>query len=616
MTTFISLFPNPSLHMFEVIKRDGMGHLGSWTLGDRAITTPNILFVSTRRFEALDEADVLLTNEPLQSEKPFILDSGSFFSHQEFQGDNVILPELIKPLGLEDIFDVKEAEPNDKNEVRRRNITIVNPSDDFEALKDTEAELFVVANAPHLIRKPRLFVRTIMKLRKSIGWGKMIYTPAIAEPQRLSFLAYCGIDILDSVSAILNARWKNFFTNSGKHHVENFGDTQDVPCHCRACEERGENWLIEHNYLSLLAELKMVKASIRRGMLRQHIESRIHSEAWMVSALRILDFDYYHVQEEHFPVRGGKLFANTRESLSRPDVRRFRERVLERYEKPSSAGILLLLPCSAKKPYSSSKSHRFFDEVIRNTGNPHAVHKLILTSPLGLVPGEMELFYPAQQYDIPVTGHWDGNEREMILGMSRSYLDKNKYDTIIDHSGIDFLGSDIDSETTWKKRPTSRESIKSLAGILAEKAGDCDKVSGRKRFLEDMANRAVFQFGEVGRKLLDGSEIKGRYPNLKIITDGKQIGMLTGERGMISLTLHGGEVLAREGVYTVEIDDFVPKGNIFAVGVLDASKDIRIGDDVAVVHKGELRAVGTAVMSPEEMMESKRGEAVRVRHKK
>ncbi len=57
-----------------------------------------------------------------------------------------------------------------------------------------------------------------------------------------------------------------------------------------------------------------------------------------------------------------------------------------------------------------------------------------------------------------------------------------------------------------------------------------------------------------------------------------------------------------------------PKGNIFAVGVKDADENIRIGDDVVVLRDKELVGVGVAVMSPEEMIESDRGEAVRIRH--
>ncbi len=127
-----------------------------------------------------------------------------------------------------------------------------------------------------------------------------------------------------------------------------------------------------------------------------------------------------------------------------------------------------------------------------------------------------------------------------------------------------------------------------------------------------------------------------------------QLGMLLGERGMISLTKEGGQALlgAAGGAYCVEIEDFAPKANIFAVGVVGAGEQIRIGDEVVVAHRKEVgsrkwevgsgksevttelptsdikpptyewdvRAVGVAQMSGREMNEAERGMAVKVRH--
>jgi hypothetical protein len=40
--------------------------------------------------------------------------------------------------------------------------------------------------------------------------------------------------------------------------------------------------------------------------------------------------------------------------------------------------------------------------------------ELIITSPLGVVPGSLSCSYPSAQYDIPVTGHWDLEEQAMV----------------------------------------------------------------------------------------------------------------------------------------------------------------------------------------------------------
>jgi archaeosine synthase len=92
--------------------------------------------------------------------------------------------------------------------------------------------------------------------------------------------------------------------------------------------------------------------------------------------------------------------------------------------------------------------------------------------------------------------------------------------------------------------------------------------------------------------------------------------MLVKERGLLSLTLEGAQRMAQSPMYWVEIDDFMPHGSIFATGVCDADLSIRIGDEVIVCHQGEVRAVGVAVMNAPEMIQSIRGEAVKIRHYK
>jgi archaeosine synthase len=70
-----------------------------------------------------------------------------------------------------------------------------------------------------------------------------------------------------------------------------------------------------------------------------------------------------------------------------------------------------------------------------STPNINLVHWVVVTSPLGLVPKELELFYPAQNYDIPVTGDWSGDEREMLRTVFEDYLGRNKYEDVIAHLG-------------------------------------------------------------------------------------------------------------------------------------------------------------------------------------
>src|SRR5438552_18815115 len=117
-----------------------------------------------------------------------------------------------------------------------------------------------------------------------------------------------------------------------------------------------------------------------------------------------------------------------------------------------------------------------------------------------------------------------------------------------------------------------------------------------------MSNIARFQFGDAGLRLAKGATFRGRFPDVRVIRDGRQVAMHTG-RGMLSLTLEGGAILSDADANWVEIEDCIPKGNIFAVGVADAAPEIRAGDEVVVRHRREVRAVGTGRLNHGEVID-------------
>ena len=197
------------------------------------------------------------------------------------------------------------------------------------------------------------------------------------------------------------------------------------------------------------------------------------------------------------------------------------------------------------------------------------------------------------------------------------------YDKVICHLGEDYelVEGLAEMECTVVGDPTSPKSLENLDKALRVAAKGMETVD----YLVDRNNLArgllEFQFGrDIAYLLMDGDTYAiGKFPYWKFIreVDGKkiQMGMMTPERGMVSLTLEGAEVLAKAGYATVEIMDFELKGNLFAVGVVRADPRIRIGDEAVIVCNGEVRGVGVAEMCGREMTDLKRGIAVKVRHK-
>jgi archaeosine synthase len=308
------------------------------------------------------------------------------------------------------------------------------------------------------------------------------------------------------------------------------------------------------------------------------------------------------------------------------------------------------VPCSATKPYSDSQSHRQFHDAIQWRG-----HTVSMTSPIGVVPQELETTYPAQHYDSVVTGDWSEDEIGFVAEVLRRYLERNDYSRVIAHVPADGYREicervesdpavDVAFEYTCVDHPTTDESLGELNAALE------GEPAYSKREREHNTVRAIADYllgdgagddlfgglGAAGREAGDGDEADryggetdvsttGRYPKLQVWGDdpdagregepGEQLATMVPQYGTLSFTLAGARrwVASDAPTKRVEIDAFVPHGSVLAPGVVDASDDIRVGDEV-VVDGPKAFAVGRAAMSGPEMAGATRGVAVEVRH--
>ena len=153
------------------------------------------------------------------------------------------------------------------------------------------------------------------------------------------------------------------------------------------------------------------------------------------------------------------LQINSIESHDDPIICDWVEFITNRYIKPSSLDeVLILLPCSARKPYSRSKSHKNFKNAIAH----NAAHEVMITSPLGLVPRDLEVVWSAGRYDIPVTGDWNLQEVERVKSMINALISRNKYRVIINHSSIEIDTQIPVINTRLGDRATSDQALSRL----------------------------------------------------------------------------------------------------------------------------------------------------------
>lgn len=471
-----------------------------------------------------------------------------------------------------------------------------------ELVVDDSVEMVVVPNAYELRKDPRRIVDAVVRLREACGFGRLLCMLGIGEPSTVALLSYMGVDVFDD----------SLPRAAGLEHVLLMPEAEVA---------MGDGDVVGANIDYMVAELAKTRMFIEADRLRELADQRSFSSPSNVALLRLYDQNAYQYAEETCSTVGCRFSCNSTQALRRPDLKRYRDRIGS-YRKPEHKRILLLLPCSAKKPYHISKTHRAFASAIHTAQHDTLVHEVIVTSPLGMVPRELDACYPANSYDIPVTGEWKCEERAMIRKMVGDLIAQG-YDKVICHLGEDYelVEGLAEMECTVVGDPTSPKSLENLDKALRAAAKGMETVD----YLVDRNNLArgllEFQFGrDIADLLMDGDTYAiGKFPYWKFIreVDGKkiQMGMMTPERGMVSLTLEGAEVLAKAGYATVEIMDFELKGNLFAVGVVRADPRIRIGDEAVIVCNGEVRGVGVAEMCGREMTDLKRGIAVKVRHK-
>jgi archaeosine synthase alpha-subunit len=532
------------------------------------------------------------------------------------------------------------------------------------------ADLVALQNLTELRGKPREFVRALAGAREAIGPRPLLYAASVADPASVSLLVYMGVDVVDDFQALVAATAGTFLYTFGA-----------VPgglpgaCHCPACleffrgasggphrkasrdssgpkdgrEGQGEDGdlgrvlgegrgaasrrelpavapdapvfkaALAHNRGAIHNEAMIAANEINAGTLREFVESRMRAYPWLVAALRNLDREFFEPMEALTPIWKQRLHALSHESLNRPEVRRWVERLRTRYRPPPSASVLLLVPCSARKPYSLSRTQRSIDRCLMGIRPAFAVHRAVVTSPLGIVPQELERVFPAAHYDIPVTGDWIAEEVRRVEDQVKALTASHHYRAVVSLVGDDLpeLATSIPRtvECAAKGRPWDEALGLAARAVSEGLAGEKD-VDPRRRTLEDLSSIGRFQFGPAAAEaLFEGATARGRYPWSRVFVGKEQIAMHVPDRGRLALTLGGATRVAAAGAYRVEIGPFELKGDLFAVGVKAADPEIRIGDSVAVVREGEVVAAGFARMAGHEMLAMHRGSAVDIRHK-
>lgn len=303
-------------------------------------------------------------------------------------------------------------------------------------------------------------------------------------------------------------------------------------------------------------------------------------------------------------MKNAKIPCITELSLHRPEVVRWQKRMqlLEPF-----SDTIIVLPCSMKKPYSQSKSHTLFRKYTKG------LQEVILTSPFGICPREMEKTYPIQSYDASTTGDWSDEEIKISGKCLKDYVKDKK---VIAHvsGGYKVACEEYLDNVVYTCEDGNTRSNESLENLKTE-VKKADKISQNKHKIHDLRSIARYQFNtkKADNLIPENTQTRGRF-NTRIMVDKTQIATLHFETGLYTLNLPAGEILKEQEMNRVFINFDLKSNTLFAPGIDDADENIIPNDEVVIIKNDEVVGVGKSTMSGKELIESTKGVGIKVRH--
>ncbi|MHA1960667.1 MAG: tRNA guanosine(15) transglycosylase TgtA [Candidatus Thorarchaeota archaeon] len=466
-------------------------------------------------------------------------------------------------------------------------------------------------------------VRATLAAKEHLPVERPVHLFGCGHPMFFALATLLGCDLFDSASYAKFAESGRMLLDTGTVHLE---DLRELPCNCPVCsgttadqmkslkKKERELELMKHNLYISAAEMRRVRQAIVDGRLLELASIRARGHPSLYEALQIY-LDHYNQIEASDPVgNSSSIFYTGAETAKHPILRRFAERILDRYPYTSSS-TLILVPHHGDRPFAVTTPK--IVELARSRDAKSNL--LVFATPIGVVPWELEHVFPAQHCIFPKT---------------------------LDHATIDasktrvskFIESLRFKDGYWITRDVSTDSL--LDDILSEYGiNRLDSMSEGLAIVEGMESgehwshrklRALltFQWGlDVGSLSditdLDVKVSKSTGKIRHVNKDEEILFTVIPTTGMLAPTMSGGLFLCSKDLsenYQVVLEneaaEFVANGkSALAKFVTKASPKLRAGEEVLILNEDmEPVGVGRANLSGEEMVSFSRGVAVNTRH--
>ena len=285
-----------------------------------------------------------------------------------------------------------------------------------------------------------VLVDMIITAKINLPSDRPLHLFGAGHPFMFSLAVALGCDLFDSAAYALFAREGRYMTDSGTLRLESM---EYFPCSCPICNNidpktvrnlpiaEMQKLLAAHNLYVSFSELRRIKQAIIEGRLWEHMEMRAHGHPSLLHALKKVA-KYSVIMEKLSPVtKKSGIFFFSSFGLSRPEVIRYQQRLLDRYSPPVQAKILLLLPQTEKKPFHTSKEQEtVMNELRKILGDKiDLIHICTYAAPFGIIPMEIDDVYPISQNIIE--SPFDHETITYVAKQVANYIKNTEYEQII-----------------------------------------------------------------------------------------------------------------------------------------------------------------------------------------
>ncbi|MCH8908080.1 MAG: DUF5591 domain-containing protein [Candidatus Heimdallarchaeota archaeon] len=469
-------------------------------------------------------------------------------------------------------------------------------------------------------------VNLIMDLKTKLPMTTALYLAGGCPIGYQTVMVALGVDIFDDASA---------YRFAGKNQIFEDGFIKKVK------KDYNFTYRINLNKEALKQDFKHIISSIDSNSFWTRFAREMHTTPQVASYYNYISREVIPNYLGRFPVNNVNLLKFTGdEGLYHPDVLKFQEQLLKTYTLHKSKKVIILLPCSAKKPYRESRSHRVFVKSIKNAlgRNFFKAQIISLTSPLGAVPRELETVYPAQFYDIPVSGNWSEEESRLTGNVLSKLLKKIYVDQpIIAHVSrgykqmIEIASRSVPIDVSWEDSfSTSKEAMTQLEEKLRQISDYLDQaVPSDKKIVrvkqiaksDQLEINTILAYNHGFDVNLDYAESikRGHLPKPIHIYKNNKIWLTWDKlKGIIKLSIDSALEIAQESKKWILMDTVNLQGStVYAVGLKQASEDISPNDEILIFDsdKSKLLGVGIATISGKTMNVLQTGPIAKIRKK-